>query len=342
MVRRFVALGAGLIVLVLLLFAFKGCLDSRKEQAFKDYAGEVGALVDESNSQGEALFDLLSNTGAAGSEVEVENQLNAFRNEAENFVERAKDIDHPDELDAAHASLIEVLRFRRDGVSTIADQIPTVLTDQGDQGESTELIARSMQSFLASDVIFQSRFTPALEAALDEQELGGQVPEIKSQYLKDLELLQPEVVADRIGSGGGGSDEDAAPGLHGNGLGTVTLGGQTLTAGGSTSIPLSEDLEFDVQVANSGENTETDVQVNVTIGAGGDAIKLDGVLDEIAAGETKSVQIPLTDQPPTGQNVPITIEIEAVPGEEKTDNNQGEFSAIFTAVASVTSGRWMI
>ena len=85
-----------------------------------------------------------------------------------------------------------------------------------------------------------------------------------------------------------------------------------------------------MQVANSGENTETDVQVNVTIGAGGDAIKLDGVLDEIAAGETKSVQIPLTDQPPTGQNVPITIEIEAVPGEEKTDNNQGEFSAIFT------------
>ncbi len=38
------------------------------------------------------------------------------------------------------------------------------------------------------------------------------------------------------------------------------------------------------------------------------------------------MEIPLTRPPPTGQNVPITIEIEPVPGEEKTDNNHGEFS----------------
>jgi len=332
MVRRLVAGVAGALLLLAVLFLFKGCLDSRKEQAFKDYVAEVRALADESDRQGDSLFALLSEPAAAGSEVDVTNQLNAFRNEALTFVERARDIDHPDELNGAHDSLIEVLRLRSLGVSDVADLVPTVLTDQGDQAQSTEDIARAIQLFLASDVLFQRRFAPVLRSELNDQELR-EAP-VESRYLADLEFLQPDVVADRIaGKGGGGgdrADEDAAPGLHGNGIGTVTLGGQTLAPGGSASIPLGEELEFDVQVANSGENTETDVPVNVTIGEGGDAIRVEGVLDEVAAGETKSVQIPLKEEPPTGQNVPITIEIEAVPGEEQTDNNQGEFTAIFT------------
>ena len=110
----------------------------------------------------------------------------------------------------------------------------------------------------------------------------------------------------------------------------MTLGGQALTPGGSASVRLADDLQFTIQVANQGENTETDVKVNVTVGRGGDSIKLDKVLDTIAAGETKPVEIPLADQPPTGQNVPITVEIEPVAGEKKTDNNKGTFAAIFT------------
>ncbi len=330
MVRRSIAAGAGLLVFLLLLFAFKGCLDSRKEQSFQDYVSEVRALVDESDRQGESLFTLLSDPGAAGSEVEVQNQLNAFRNEADQFVERAQDLDHPDELDGAQADLIEVLRFRRDGVGIIADQVPVLLTDRGDREQATEAIAGGMQFFLTSDVIFDSRFVPAVEAGLEEQEI--QEAELESGYLADIEFLQPDAVAERVGAGGGAerSDEEAAPGLHGNGLGAVTLGGLELVPGGQVTVPLGEDLSFDVQVANQGENTETDVQVNVTVGAGGDAIALDSVLDEIAAGETKSVQIPFSEAPPTSQIVPITVEIEAVPGEEKTDNNQGEFSATFT------------
>lgn len=329
MVRRIAAGVAGLIVVLLLLFAFKGCLDGRKDQALEDYVAEVRALVKESDRQGDGLFGLLSDP-AAGSEVEVENQLNAFRNEASQFVERAKDIDHPDELDGAHGSLVEVLRFRSDGVSKVADLVPTV-TGQGDQAQSTEDIAGSNQLFLVSDVIFSQRFAPILERELTDQ--GLRPERLKSNYLKDIEFLQPDVVADRIGGSGGGGDRagaDAAPGTHGNGLGAVTLGGQTLAPGGSASVALGEDLEFDVQVTNQGENTETDVQVNVTIGEGGDAVNAESVLDEIAAGETKSVQIPLSEEPPTGQNVPIKIEIEGVPGEEMLDNNQGDFTAIFT------------
>ena len=60
------------------------------------------------------------------------------------------------------------------------------------------------------------------------------------------------------------------------------------------------------------------------------AIKLTEVLASIAAGETKPVEMPVAARPPTGQNVPVTVEVDAVPGEKKTDNNKGSFSVIFT------------
>jgi len=111
---------------------------------------------------------------------------------------------------------------------------------------------------------------------------------------------------------------------------TITLGGTTLNPGVSASVQLSTDLAFDVQVANQGDSTETDVVVEVEVGEGDDAITLEGTLDTIAAGETKSVPVTLEEQPPTGQNVSITVTVQPVPGEGKTDNNSQTFSVIFT------------
>ena len=83
---------------------------------------------------------------------------------------------------------------------------------------------------------------------------------------------------------------------------------------------------------NQGENTETDVKVTATVGEGADAITGEAVIDTIAAGEAQTVTIPLDGTPPTGQAVPITVEVELVPGEdESVGNNKAEFSAIFTS-----------
>jgi uncharacterized membrane protein len=96
-------------------------------------------------------------------------------------------------------------------------------------------------------------------------------------------------------------------------------------------VQLSGDLAFEIQVQNQGENTETDVNVKVTVGSGSDAIEREEPIDTIAAGEIQTVTIPLGEQPPTGQNVPISVEVEPVPGEQKTDNNKQEFTVIFTS-----------
>jgi Domain of unknown function DUF11 len=188
-----------------------------------------------------------------------------------------------------------------------------------------------MQVLLASDVIYAGRFRPALVKVLADRGVDG-VTVPKSAFIPDIKWLQPTVVADAIAgvrSGRGASDQ-ASGGLHGNGLVGVSLGGVALTPGASATVQLSNDVGFEVQVANQGENTETDVEVEVTVGAGNDAINLTGTIGSIAAGETKSVSIALDEQPPTGQNVPIKVEVKPVPGEQKTDNNTQTYSVIFT------------
>jgi hypothetical protein len=330
LVRRTIAGGAGLLVLILLLFAFRGCLDARKERAIKDYDRDAAALLQESDQQSKSLFDLLSSSGGQNRAVDVENNLNQLRVVSDQLVDRSRDLDHPDEVAQAQRFLLETLEFRRDGLAAIADALPTALGDE-DRRKGTERVTTEMQSFLASDVIYTRRFVPSLQATLEKENLKDQVRIPSSQFLPNIEWLQPSFVSQRVsrirtGRGGG----QASPGLHGTGLGTVTLGGQTLTPDGSATIKLSGSLKFEAQVVNQGENTETDVTVRIKVGKGQDAIDLDGALDTIAAGETKTVSIPLSEQPPTGQNVSIEVSIEPVPGEQKTDNNKQTFSAIFT------------
>jgi hypothetical protein len=330
MVRRSIAAGAAVLAAIVLVLGFKSCVDSRKESAIKDYVSEVDALVKESNSQGQAVFGQLEG-GDGASDVDVQNTLNSYAIESAQLVDRARALDNPGELDAAQGYLVETLRFRNEGIDWIAEELPNALAEGDDQQGAAKEIAQAMQRFLASDQIYFARVLPQIDSVLRDKGIEQSLEQ--GEFLTDLDWLQPAEVASRLGGiEGGGSDEDAAPGLHGNGLGAVTLGGQTLTPGGSATVTASDDLGFDVQVMNQGENTETDVTVRVTVGSGGDAIELEGVVDEIAAGETQTVSIPLNEKPPTGQAVPVTVEIELVPGEdESVGNNTGEFSVIFTS-----------
>jgi hypothetical protein len=331
MTRRIVAGGGGLLILILLVLAVRGCLDARKEQAFKDYVQDVASIVQESDQQGRAFFGLLSGPGGRDEAVDIENRLNGFRVQSAALVDRARDTDHPEELDGAQRSLVETLEFRRDGLALVADGLPTALGDQ-ERRQGTDRVAAQMQNFLASDVIYSQRFVTNLNEELDKENLQEDVRLPRSQFLPDIDWLEPGFVSERV-SGirtGRGGDEEAEPGLHGTGIGSISVGGQALSPGGAATVKLADDLQFQVQLANQGEHTETDVTVRITVGRGGEAIELEEQLDSIAAGETKTLDVPLPEQPPTGEPTPIEVEVEPVPGEKKTDNNKQSYSAIFT------------
>jgi hypothetical protein len=329
-VRRTIALVGGLIVLILLVLGVRGCLNARAEQAIEDYSNDSIELLRASALEGNQLFELLQSEGGSEQVVDIRNALNGLRVDSAQVVDRARELDVPDEVSDAQGYLLDILELRRDGLARTADAMQVALGDQ-DRREGTQNVTEAMQVFLASDTLQQVRFTPSLNEALENEDLRP--PRYPGTFVPDVEWLDAGFVADQVNalrSGTGGGDEAAAPGLHGNGLAAVTLGGSTLTPGASASVQLSEDLAFEIQVQNQGENTENDVIVRVTVGEGNDAIELEEPIDTIAAGEIQTVTIPLAEQPPTGQNVPITVEVEPVPGEEETDNNSQEFSVIFT------------
>jgi hypothetical protein len=330
MLRRTIALVGGVIVLILFVLLVRGCLNARKENAIKDYSNDSAELLRESKEDGNQLFRLLQGEGGTDQATAIINQLNGYSTAASNRVDRAEALDVPGDLNSAQDELLEVLELRSEGMADITDALEVALGDQ-DRREGSDDVAIQMQVFLASDVIDQKRFRPDLFEVLRDEGLSA--PQLPTQgFVPDIEWLQPDFVADQVnalrtGTGGGG---EATPGLHGNGIAGVTLGGVALAPGGSSSVQLSGDLAFDVQVQNQGENTETDVTVSVTVGDGGDADTQEETIDTIAAGELKTVTIPLSKQPPTGQNVPIKVEVKPVTGEQKTDNNSLDTTVIFT------------
>jgi hypothetical protein len=333
MVRRTIAGGAIVLVLILLVVGVRGCLDARKERAFRDYGGEVAELAQSSQQQSDAFFQLLRSGG--GGAVEVEQQVNGFRAEAEQLVERAQDSDAPDELQEANRYFVDTLEFRRDALGRIGDLIPSALGDDGAE-EAVRDIATQMLQFLASDVIYVQRVVPNLRRELDSEGVADEVRVVASQFLPNTDWLRTTAVADNInrirGGGGASADGEVAPGLHGTGVTAVAVqpGGQALSAGGAIEVQAAENLAFDVQVQNQGENEEQDVVVRVTISGSGRPLEFEERIDTIAAGQTETVRIPIAEAPPTGQPLEVRVETEPVPGEEKTDNNSLTGRAIFS------------
>jgi len=317
------------LILLLLVFGLKGCLDARQERAMEDYVRGSNELLQVSKAESRQLFEILRAPNDQDQTVDRVNQVNGLKAESATLSDRARNLDVPGEMSAADDYFTEALDLRRDALAVVAKELPGALA-QEERRSSTSQIARVMQDFLASDVLLRDRFSLVLTDALEKEDVSAKpVGTATLTFVEDLNWLDPDYVADQI-AGIRGSGGTATQGLHGNGLGTVSLGGVPLTAGGSTTVQLTRDAAFDIQVVNQGDGTETDVTVTVTVGQGGDALDLEETIDEIAAGEAKPVTIPLTGQPPTGQNVPITVEVKPVPGESVTDNNSGEFTVIFT------------
>jgi hypothetical protein len=334
--RRLIALALGVLVFIVLAVGVNACLDSRAENRLKDYNRDVGTVVAQSDRDvSRPLFQALSQGGE--SPVELESQVNQLRNVAEGHVDQAEGFDVPDELTEAQRNLLLTLDMRASAIGKIAGQVRTALAD-GDRAEgAVRQIAAQDQQFLASDVIYDTRVRPFIEQALADKEIGGQ-DLVDSQFLPSLDWLQPSTVAQRLGAsaagGGNGtaSDENVAPGLHGHGLVSVAVGDTTLQPGETANrIPAASDIAFKVTIANQGENNERNVTVSVAIRGGGTkTITARRRIPQTTAGANAEATIPLSQAPPIGTPVTITVAVARVPGEEKVDNNRQQYTAIFT------------
>ena len=98
MVRRTIAIVGGLLVLILLVFGFRGCLNARNERAMEDYVRGANELTKLSQAESRQLFDILSAPSDTDQTINRRNQANALRSDSATLSERARDLDPPDEL----------------------------------------------------------------------------------------------------------------------------------------------------------------------------------------------------------------------------------------------------
>lgn len=337
--RRAIAAAVGLLMLIILVVLFNACQDSARKNGLRDYNRDVKRIVTQSDTEvGAPLFEALSQ-GASQSPEDLQTQISSLRSVADRNLEQAGRLDVPGDLEGAQASLLTALELRRDGLQVDSENIRTALGNEGDVADQAiERIAGQMQAFLASDVLLRSRVTPLIRTALEDNDVVDDAVTTRG-FLRGFSWLQPTYVAGQLGtrlsaggsSGGSQGNGRVAPGLHGNGLVSTTVGDVTLQAGetGSNRVPLGDDTAFTVEFANQGENTEFDVAVQVTLsGDAGKDITGKATVDTIAEGESATVDVPLSSKPAAGLYT-VNVEVQAVPGEKKTDNNRSTYNVLF-------------
>ncbi|MEJ7796988.1 MAG: hypothetical protein WKF42_00720 [Solirubrobacteraceae bacterium] len=336
LVRRLVAAGVGLLVIVVLVLGVNGCLDGRREQALKDYNRDVSGLVEDVDANTSEFFDALTTGGT--SSVEVRTTINQLRLRAQAQTRRGENLGVPGDMKPAQRNLLLALGLIEETMGKIAEKILSALSTDSDTAEPAVLsITGEMQAFLAADVVYKRRTVALVKQVLDDQEIGGQAIQ-SSSFLPNIGWLDAPTVARRIqadagrGAGADAGAREPTGGTHGHGLIGVSVGDVTLQSGPSASnrIPVGSDVTFNVKIANQGENPESDVVVQVTItpGGGGKKITARESVDQTTGGAETTVTVALGQSPPISAAT-IEVEVRKVAGEDVTTNNTQEYTAIF-------------
>ena len=320
MLRRGLALGAGLIVLVLIVLGVRGCLNARQNRALSDYSSNVTQIVEETEQTSKQFFGKLSDPGGL-SVTEFVAEVNADRSAMDSYTSRIDGLSAPGDMGNAQNSLELVYALRSSAMGQIADEMSTALGDVG-ADKAIEKITKQMRVLLASDVIYSSVTRPEINGVLADNGIEGEeVP--TSEFLPDgTEWLEETKVSTALGSISGSTSAET-PGIHGLGLISTNVNGTELVPESTTTVEAAETPEVEVEVQNQGESTENGVTVSVT--AGGTTVQES--IESIGAGETSSVIIPLTPTPKG--TVTLEVNVEPVPGETVSENNEASYTVEF-------------
>ncbi|MEA2156924.1 MAG: hypothetical protein QOE11_3064, partial [Solirubrobacteraceae bacterium] len=124
--RRAVALGVGVLVVVLLVLGINGCLNSRQEQALKDYNRNVATVVQSANVNADDFFKALAQ--GATTSTDVQSQINQLRVAAAGQTKRATALDVPDDMRPAQRTLLLALGLVQEAMGKVAEKLPSALS----------------------------------------------------------------------------------------------------------------------------------------------------------------------------------------------------------------------
>lgn len=327
-------MAAGVVVVIVIAMALliHSCDSDATTNALKNYNATVYTLVGNSVTNAQGALKELSGGNPAG----ITDDLDRDAHTAQSQLTKAQRLSVPSQMAAAQSSLLSVLQLRAQALTTIA-QDAAGAASKGTSKDAVYDISLATSQLYSSDVVYKTFVTTDLAEALNaagikpgteagEQRING------GQVIQDLGWLSQSWIADTIGAKQSTTQANAnndQPGLtHGDQLDSTTVDGQTLTDGGSYTIPAADAQTWALGATDGGQTNENDVGCSIKIQDQSD-IGTATIPMLTANGGTGTCTVHLPSKPETGPYT-VTATIDKVPGETNLTNNSATYTITFS------------
>lgn len=315
-----------ILVVTLLVFWISSCRGEAKTDTYREYMEDVDRIANQSEAIGGRLNTALTNADIR--QAALTQQLDGFAQQQQQLVDSAEAIDEPGPLRDENQHMIEALQFRVSGLRGIGDVFSGQARNRTQAGNQLAAQARRL---IASDVVWDDQFKDPAKTELQRQDIQGvSVPD--SNFVQNPDLATSTAMGavwQRVR--GGATGGTASPGLHGHNIvSTKVLGGATLSTDERNEIIATTDLGFQVTFENSGDSTETGVQVTLTIQKTPEPIVRRQTVDVTEPNQETTVTFRNISNVPFVTPTSLQVEVGEVPGEQNLTNNTAEYPVIFS------------
>jgi hypothetical protein len=314
-----------LIVLLLILWV-NGCREDQRKNAYRHYVQKVEQYASDSQRLGRRFNTLLTTRGTK--EADVENELAGLAQQQETIIGQARGLEPPGRLRSQHAHMLDAFELRASGLRGMTDAFKSTAGSKKANSAGMQL-ALQMKRLVASDVIWEDLFKDPTKLELEKLNITGvNVPD--SIFLPNSDIATTasmRQVWQRIHGAATGSST-CSP--RGTGIVSTRVlpAGRDLTTDLNT-IQSTTDLAFSVTIKNSGCAQEVGLKVRLTIQQSPKPITKQATVDLLDPGDETTVEFKNLGLPPLDQRTSLTVEIDPVPGEQSTDNNQASYPVQF-------------
>ena len=327
-VLRLLALLA-IVVAALVFFGLllQSCASTSKHDEYKSYMDKVATIAHSSEDDGTAAANALITPGVKT--TKLASTLRGIAEQERQLVTSAQHLSVPGPLREENQQMIEALQLRVSGVQGLADTFDQNPTSKA-TGEAGVLAAQA-DRLLASDVVWDDLFAEPSKVELKRQGVSG-VPVPDSNFVSNRDLTTERSMALLLTRLRGATTGGTPTGVHGTNLVDVKVlpGGQVLSPTQENTITATTDLAFVVTVEDSGDSQEVGIKVTLTIQKPQGAIVKTKSIPLINPGQKKPVTFTDLGQVPFAQKTTVNVDVAAVPGETKTDNNKASYPVIFS------------
>jgi CARDB protein len=329
LVRRIIAGAVLLVVVIVLALGIHSCEVSQRNSALRNYATSVASLVADSHHTAQSLFGALAKGGGA---VAVQNSINNLAADAAAQLSRVKGLSVPDEMKPAQGNMVLTFQMRHDAIAGIAGQIQSALSKSG--ADAVNAIAGQIARLYGSDVLYKDYAGKQIASALHGVGItpnGLNGPPISDlQTVPNVQWLTPSFVAGKLGASvptsSGSSGTACNSKACGDAMTSVSVSGQTLTPGGTATLPSNPPPTFDCTFSNTGQQALSNTVVRVTVQ--GTSVSGSATVPQTQPGGSYTVHVPLSSAPPTGTHT-VDATVEPHPGESPVVHNTQTFTITF-------------